>query len=159
MSEVDGSRCLVRIGTCGGASSDVKRAGSTSIPRVRATLQREAVAKILRDSDRFRTAQEIHSDLRATGDTAGLTTVYRHLQLFVDEGVVHTVHLDDRQVAYRWCRESASHHHLVCRRCGVSHEFVDAESEARIAQAVAGRGFVDLDQSLDVFGVCPKCQQ
>jgi Fur family transcriptional regulator, ferric uptake regulator len=127
--------------------------------RVRSTLQRDAIARLLQSSDRFRTAQEIHLQLRSAGETAGLTTVYRHLQIFVDEGVVHTVRLDDRQIAYRWCGQSAHHHHLVCRRCGVSHEFIDAESERRIAQAVEIQGFTELDHNLDVFGVCPKCQQ
>ena len=37
--------------------------------------------------------------MRLDGESVGLTTVYRHLQLLVDEGVVHTVQLDDRQAA------------------------------------------------------------
>jgi Fur family ferric uptake transcriptional regulator len=97
--------------------------------------------------------------MRLDGEPVGLTTVYRHLQLFVDEGVVHTVQLEDRQTAYRWCGESVHHHHLVCRNCGVSRQLVDSEFEARVAKAAEGQGFSELSHSFEIFGVCPACQR
>jgi Fur family ferric uptake transcriptional regulator len=134
---------------------------SASSPDVtrRATSQRSAVRDSLRSSDSFRTAQAIHAELRLQGARIGLATVYRHLQLFVDEGLVHTVQLDDRQTAYRWCGQSAHHHHLVCRSCGASRELADTEFEARVAVAAEGQGFTDLTHSFEIFGVCPSCQR
>jgi len=113
----------------------------------------------MRASDRFRPAQEIHAQMRLDGESVGLTTVYRHLQLLVDEGVVHTVQLDDRQAAYRWCGHSVHHHHLVCRGCGESRELVDSEFESYVARAATGQGFTDLSHSFEIFGTCPKCQR
>jgi Fur family ferric uptake transcriptional regulator len=131
--------------------------GSTTQPRK--TLQRESIARVLRASERFRTAQEIHVQMRLDGEPVGLTTVYRHLQIFVDEGVVHTVQLEDRQTAYRWCGDSEHHHHLVCRRCGTSRQLVDTGFEERVAEATDGQGFTELTHSFEVFGVCPTCQR
>jgi len=37
------------------------------------------VLSVLQGSDNFRSAQDIHAALRASGETVGLTTVYRHL--------------------------------------------------------------------------------
>jgi len=125
----------------------------------RKTSQRDAIARVLHASERFRTAQEIHVQMRLDGEPVGLTTVYRHLQLFVDEGFVHTVQLEDRQTAYRWCGGSAHHHHLVCRRCGTSRELVDTGFEERVAKATEGQGFAELSHSFEVFGVCPSCQR
>ena len=125
----------------------------------RKTLQREAISRVLRASERFRTAQEIHAQMRLDGEPVGLTTVYRHLQLFVDEGVVHSIQLVDRQTAYRWCGRSVHHHHLVCRNCGASRELVDTEFEERVSRAAEGQGFTDLSHSFEVFGVCPSCQR
>jgi len=45
------------------------------------TRQGAAVLGALDSNDGFRTAQQIHADMRAGGDGIGLTTVYRHLQL------------------------------------------------------------------------------
>jgi Fur family ferric uptake transcriptional regulator len=127
--------------------------------RTRKTLQRDSIARVLRASERFRTAQEIHAQMMLDGEPVGLTTIYRHLQLFVDEGVVHTVQLDDRQTAYRWCGHSAHHHHLVCRNCGVSRELADEEFEARAAVVAEGQGFTELSHNFEVFGLCPTCQR
>ena len=134
-------------------------AAESTVAHTRKTLQREAIARVLRASERFRTAQEIHVQMRLDGEPVGLTTVYRHLQLFVDEGMVHTVQLDDRQTAYRWCGRSAHHHHLVCRNCGASRELVDIEFEERVVQATESQGFTELSHSFEVFGVCPACQR
>ena len=48
------------------------------------TRQRAAVEEILSDRHDFRTAQQIHDDLRHYGERIGLTTVYRTLQLMAD---------------------------------------------------------------------------
>ena len=45
----------------------------------RRTRQRDAVAALLHQREDFRTAQQIHADLRDAGDDVGLTTVYRCL--------------------------------------------------------------------------------
>ena len=47
----------------------------------RKTRQRAAVEEILSDRHDFRTAQQIHDDLRHQGERIGLATVYRTLQL------------------------------------------------------------------------------
>jgi Fur family ferric uptake transcriptional regulator len=137
-------------------TSSAPESGAT---HTRKTLQRDAIARVLRASERFRTAQEIHVQMRLDGETVGLTTVYRHLQIFVDEGVVHTVQLEDRQTAYRWCGTVQHHHHLVCRGCGASRQLLDGEFEARVAKATEGQGFTELSHTFEVFGVCPSCQR
>ena len=46
---------------------------------IRSTKQRTAVIKALEHFDDFRSSQEIHDYLRHSGDSVGLTTVYRTL--------------------------------------------------------------------------------
>ena len=53
---------------------------STLLPGARATRQRVAVARLLEDSEDFRTAQQLHDELRRRGEGIALTTVYRTLQ-------------------------------------------------------------------------------
>ncbi|MQA17175.1 MAG: hypothetical protein GEV09_24515 [Pseudonocardiaceae bacterium] len=50
------------------------------VPGLRSTRQRTAVARLLDTTDDFRSAQEIHEELRRSGEGIGLTTVYRTLQ-------------------------------------------------------------------------------
>ena len=51
--------------------------------QLRKTRQRSAVEAVLSGQAEFRTAQQIHDDLRHLGDSVGLTTVYRTLQQLV----------------------------------------------------------------------------
>jgi Fur family ferric uptake transcriptional regulator len=122
------------------------------------TRQGSAVLEALDASDGFRTAQQIHADLRGAGDGVGLTTVYRHLQLLADDGEVDALQLDGGEVAYRRCATGHHHHHLVCRSCGRSVE-VECPDVDAWAQSVANdAGFVDPSHRVEVFGLCAACQ-
>jgi Fur family ferric uptake transcriptional regulator len=122
------------------------------------TRQGAAVFGALDTNEGFRTAQEIHADLRAAGDGIGLTTVYRHLQLLADDGAVDVLQLDGGEVAYRRCASGHHHHHLVCRRCGRSVE-VECPDVGAWAQSVAkDAGFSDPSHRVEVFGLCAACQ-
>jgi Fur family transcriptional regulator, ferric uptake regulator len=122
------------------------------------TRQGEAVLRAVQASDGFRSAQEIHAQMRATGEAVGLTTVYRHLQLLADDHVIDALHLDDGQVAYRFCSTDHHHHHVVCRQCGMSVE-IDCPDIGDWAQRAAKRvGFAAPTHRVEVFGTCPACQ-
>jgi len=126
--------------------------------RARGTVQRTAVLDVLGTSGRFRTAQDIFSELRGRGDRIGLTTVYRHLQKLADDGVIHTVQTTDRQTAYRLCSDR-SHHHLVCTSCGAGIEIADTELDHWVESEAANRGYSDVTHSVEIFGVCPTCAE
>jgi len=121
------------------------------------TRQGAAVLEALHASDGFRTAQQIHADLRATGDGIGLTTVYRHLQLLADDGEVDALQLDGGEVAYRRCASGQHHHHLVCRRCGRSVEVACPDVGAWAQSVATDAGFSDPSHRVEVFGLCSAC--
>ena len=129
----------------------------TDIPTApRPTRQRAAVAAALQGTDDFRSAQELHTLLRAGGDRIGLTTVYRALQAMADAGEVDVLRTDDGEAVYRRC-STGHHHHLVCRRCGRTVE-VDGPAVERWASRVAAQhDFTDVSHTLEVFGTCPSC--
>lgn len=128
-----------------------------SLPGVRTTRQRTAVAELLERVDGFKSAQDLHDLLRAAGDSVGLTTVYRHLQALADAGQVDVLRTDEGEQVYRRCPTDAHHHHLVCRSCGRSLEVDGPEVEAWAAQVAARHGFTDVTHTVEVFGTCAGC--
>ena len=88
---------------------------------MRATRQRAAISALLENLDDFRSAQELHDELRRRGEGIGLTTVYRTLQSMAAAGLVDTLRTDTGESVYRRCSEH-HHHHLVCRVCGCTVE-------------------------------------
>ena len=122
----------------------------------RKTRQRAAVDEILHDLAEFRTAQQIHDDLRHKGDRIGLTTVYRTLQSMVDAGELDALRTVEGETAYRRC-SGGHHHHLVCRVCGRAVE-VSGPAVEKWASAVADQhGFREVSHDLEIFGTCGNC--
>lgn len=129
-----------------------------SSPQSRSTRQKRALAGVLSRSDAFRSAQDLFAELRAQGETVGLTTVYNQLRSLAEAGAVDTLRADDGEILYRRCGDS-HHHHLVCRHCGRSVE-VDGPEVERWARSVAGdHGFTDLTHTVEIFGLCAACSE
>jgi Fur family ferric uptake transcriptional regulator len=124
---------------------------------VRPTRQRRAIAQVLTTFSDFRSAQQIHELLARKGDSVGLATVYRTLQLMAETGEVDLLRSEDGEAIYRRCSD-AHHHHLVCRGCGATVE-VDGPAVERWTSAIAqDHGFTEVSHSLEIFGTCPACR-
>ncbi len=125
-------------------------------PALRPTRQRLAVAAALHEFNDFRSAQEVHEALRATGDNVGLSTVYRALQAMADAGEIDMLRSEAGEAVYRRCSGS-HHHHLVCRTCGATVE-VEGPAVERWTRAVAEEhGYADVSHTLEIFGTCARC--
>ncbi|MEV3904941.1 MULTISPECIES: Fur family transcriptional regulator [unclassified Mycobacterium] len=123
---------------------------------VRATRQRAAITELLGELDDFRSAQELHDELRRRGEGIGLTTVYRTLQAMSAAGVVDTLRTDTGESVYRRCSEH-HHHHLVCRTCGATVEIQGRSVETWAADIARRHGFSDVSHTIEIFGVCGAC--
>lgn len=125
----------------------------------RSTKQRAAIKEALEAAAGFRSAQELHDDLKAQGRRVGLTTVYRNLQVLAQAGEVDVLRANDGEVIYRRCESGEHHHHLVCTECGTSVEVASDEIE-RWADGVAqSHGFTPVEHTAEVFGICATCSR
>lgn len=130
---------------------------SNSPQPVRSTRQRSAIVALLDEVDGFRSAQELHDELRRRGDNIGLTTVYRTLQTLAAAGSVDSVRTDTGESVYRRCADTRHHHHLVCRRCGAAVEVSGAGVESWAAEVAARHGFSEVSHTIELFGTCSDC--
>lgn len=128
----------------------------TAGPPARQTRQRTAVSDLLARTDQFRTAAQIHDDLRHRGENIGLTTVYRTLQRMVGAEQLDSIQTDEGETAYRRC-SVGHHHHLVCRSCGRTVEVEGPAIEQWSAQTAGEHGFSDVSHHLELFGLCEAC--
>ena len=124
----------------------------------RMTRQRAAVAQALEGSTDFRSAQQLHELLRATGEGIGLATVYRTLQQLAEGGEVDVLRTADGESVYRRCAKREHHHHLVCRTCGRTVEIGGPTVEAWAARMGAAQGYTDIEHTVELFGTCSACR-
>lgn len=124
---------------------------------IRSTRQRAAIADALAACEDFQSAQELHDQLKTRGESIGLTTVYRNLQALSQAGQIDALWDGSGETRYRHC-SSGHHHHLVCRRCGLTVE-VKAEPVEKWAASIGeAHGFSDINHTVEVFGYCGNCQ-
>lgn len=140
--------------------------------RVRNTRQAGVIEAALREADGFRTAQQLFARLRERGESIGLTTVYRYLNLLAEQDRADVVRSGDGEAQYRLCgpandggdngtdtgggESREHHHHVVCRVCGRSVEVSGPEVETWAQQVATAAGYTDISHTLEVFGLCPQ---
>lgn len=123
---------------------------------VRSTRQRSAIVDLLDNTEEFRSAQDLHDDLRKRGEGIGLTTVYRTLQSLAEAGSVDVLRTDSGESLFRRC-SSGHHHHLVCRRCGFTVEVDGPEVERWSHEVADAHGFEEVSHTVEIFGTCRDC--
>jgi Fe2+ or Zn2+ uptake regulation protein len=124
----------------------------------RLTRQRELIwAALVADPDRHLSAEELVDRVRERLPTVNPSTVYRTLDLLVEEGLVLRSRLGGERAFYEPAREHR-HHHVVCERCGaVAHVHDDALGDLR-QRVEETSGYTLGAAELTLFGLCPDCR-
>ena len=130
-----------------------------STQQARNTRQRVALEDALRSAGGFRTAQELHDEMRTAGSRVGLTTIYRNLQSLAAQGRIDVLRNAEGEAIYRLCATDAHHHHLVCRLCGASVEIASDEVERWATRTARAHGFTSVTHSAELYGVCSNCDE
>jgi Fur family transcriptional regulator, ferric uptake regulator len=126
------------------------------LPGRRSTRQRIAVVALLEQLDDFRSAQDLHEELRKRGQGIGLTTVYRTLQSLADADEIDVLRTGNGEALYRRCSEH-HHHHLVCRGCGHTVEVAGPAVERWADRIAAENGFTEVSHTVEIVGTCADC--
>lgn len=104
----------------------------------------------------FASAQEIHNRLRKSGESIGLTSVYRALQALAQEKKVDYIRRSDGEAIYRLCGEG-HHHHLICRKCGETVEIEGSTVEKWVNAQANENKFREISHNIEIFGLCKNC--
>ncbi len=84
------------------------------------------------------------------------STVYRTLDLLVDEGLVLRTDLGGDRAFYEPAREHA-HHHLVCQSCGAVQHLHEEQLGDLRERIRTNTGFALGSGEITLFGTCATC--
>ena len=123
----------------------------------RVTPQREIIAEVIAHSSRHMTAEEVFTEVQTRTRAVNIATVYRTLDLLVEEGLASRANLGGGRVVYATA-EHGPHIHLVCRHCGAVVD-ADVDSFESLFQHIqVQHGFVCGPQHFALYGLCAGCQ-
>jgi len=123
------------------------------------TVQREVILETLYNSDIHLTPESLHHLIQEKYPElkTGIATVYRTLTLLEDSGVATSLSFGAQGKKYELGIKK-HHDHLICTVCGSITEFVDEEIEKRQQKITQELGFKMSDHSMQIYGICKKCQ-
>ena len=130
------------------------------------TVPREIILDLLSRTSKHMSAKEIYASLYRMYPGAGLTTVYRTLDLLVRMGLINKRTFGDGPSRYEFKSEKKNehHHHLLCTKCGriIDYsDFIDEELKLvrKTEETLAKKhNFKVLDHNIEFYGLCEKCQ-
>ena len=120
---------------------------------------RHAVIALLGRQACCLSAQEIFDRLRADGRMIGLASVYRVLDLLVEEGLAQRVEIDGITRFEPALADGGHHHHLVCRDCGKVEAFADERLERALRAVEEKTGYASAGHDVLLRGECGECRE
>ncbi len=132
------------------------------------TRARRAVLDALAAAPGPVTPAELLDSARTRHGALGLVTVYRTLDILEALGLVRKLHLAEGCHSYVLStvgaadsgREATGHgHHVICQVCRRAVEFAGCDIDAVIAAVQKQTGFAVEGHWLEMFGICPACQE
>jgi Fe2+ or Zn2+ uptake regulation protein len=121
------------------------------------TKQRQAVLRVIRESDQHMTANEVFAKSRKLLPGISFATVYNSLRYLKQEGFIGEVRFGTD--AARFDRKLTRHDHALCNNCG---KLVDMELTIpdELLRAAAKRSkFKPESIELTLRGSCPECSK
>jgi Fur family ferric uptake transcriptional regulator len=123
---------------------------------VQLTAQRLAVLKAV-SARPHGTADEIEDLVREEIGAVSRQAIYDALGVLTDKGIIRRIQPARSPARYE-DRIDDNHHHLVCRRCGVTVDVPCAVGSTPCLEADDDHGFAVDEAEVIYWGTCPACQ-
>lgn len=123
----------------------------------RITPQREMIVEAIAHSGHHINAEEVFAQVQERTRSMNIATVYRTLELLVEQGLASRIDLGEERVIYA-TYQHGPHIHLVCRQCG---QVVDANQDMLSVlnhQLQSEYQFAADLQHISVVGLCSNCR-
>jgi Fur family ferric uptake transcriptional regulator len=123
------------------------------------TIQREVILETLYNSDEHLTPEALHQLIQKKHPDlkTGIATIYRTLSLLEESDMVTSLSFGAQGKKYELGAKE-HHDHMICTQCGDIYEFVDEQIEERQHKIAEELGFKMTDHSMQIYGICKKCQ-
>jgi Fur family peroxide stress response transcriptional regulator len=124
---------------------------------LKVTPQRLAVLKFLEKNKIHPTAEKVHSALLKDYPSISLTTVYKTLAKFVEEGMIKELDIDPNKMRFDICMDD--HDHFHCRVCDNVYDiFYDKKKWVDDLHKNNGDSHKVDSVSINLKGVCKYCE-
>ncbi|MGG6266556.1 Fur family transcriptional regulator [Leptolyngbya sp. AN03gr2] len=126
------------------------------VTQSRPTRGQARVLELLKQTKQPISAQALFTELRSSGQSLGLATVYRALEALRREGLVQSRSTPQGEALYSYVDHHQ--HFLTCLRCGTSTPLETCPFQELEKQWQQAKTFQLYYHTLELFGLCWQCQ-
>ena len=120
--------------------------------------QREEILNFIKESHTHLTAEEIYLSLKAKNSTVSKGTVYRNLNVLVEDNLIIKLPIDNGPDKYDYVHKP--HHHAVCKKCGKVYDFDYEIDIKKLKMSILLKtDLEDISDYIIVQGICKKCNK
>ena len=119
--------------------------------------QREEKIKVIKDSYKHPTAEELYMTVKAKDPGVSRSTVYRNLTLLVEEKMINKISMKVGPDRYDYIREV--HNHVLCTKCGKIVDFEYSFEYEKLKEiALKQTGIEISEEGIALEGICDACK-
>jgi Fur family ferric uptake transcriptional regulator len=125
------------------------------------TEQRAIILELLLTLDEHLSADQLLEIVKEKypEHNIGIATIYRTLNFLEEVNLISSISFGKDGKKYESNDKNNHHDHLICTNCGKIVEFLDEDIEKKQEQIATQNGFVITDHTMQLFGICQKCQK
>ena len=122
----------------------------------RNTIQKDLVRNAVYEMKRHVTANEVYEFIKESYPTIGKGTVYRNLDILVEEGALRKVEVSEGPNRFDFTLKN--HYNVRCVKCGEVSD-VDMDEIPDLMKKIHDtHGIEFLDYDISFKGICQKCR-
>ena len=122
------------------------------------TPQRVVILEEVIKDRGHRECEDIYMALRQNGSHVSRATIYRTMDILVENEFVRKMEIGDGRARYESKVGSQHHDHLICTSCGEIVEFVNYDIEDMQDEIAKSYHFKLQRHIHQLFGLCKKCR-
>ncbi len=123
------------------------------------TKYRVNIIEMLSKTDELVSAQEIYNRLLKKSIFINLSTVYRTLDILVDNKILNRVTIEGEKQSFYEYNRDIHHHFLICRGCNKIIPIYDCPLEDYEQKLKSESGFVITGHRVEFYGYCDECRK
>lgn len=119
--------------------------------------QRETVLEVIKNTRTHPTVEEIYSMALKVEPKISKSTVYRNINILVENGVIKRITIPNRPDRYDYLYDN--HQHAICTECGKVFDFYYSFDKQSIEKSITeqlGKEF-EID-CVKIVGICEDCK-
>ena len=119
--------------------------------------QREVILDVIKNNRIHPTAEEIYNLVVNEEPKISKSTVYRNINILVEQGVIQKITMATGPDRYDYLHEE--HYHAICEVCGEVFDFCYDFEKEKIIKSIKQQTNINIDvNSITVNGICEKCK-